>query len=114
MRKLSKSQRKQVRELLQLAFARELSGALEQLEASFHQWRAGGLDVFDLDEEIHKHHQGPSRKIWRKYSSESDWELALPAALHHGVLTVEDFPSELWDSIGPRLEEIKKGLFEIA
>ena len=101
-----------MRVLLELAHTRELSNALEQLETAFQTWRSGEIDAFDLDQRIHEHHQGPSRKIWRKYSSESEWELALTAALHNEVLAVSDFPSELWESIGPRLEELKEGLFD--
>ncbi len=114
MTKLSKNQRRQVGELLNLAHTRDLSKALEKLEADFQHWHSGGIDAFKLDEQIHKHHQGPSRKIWKMYSSVSDWELALPAALHRGFLKVEDFPGDLWEAIGPRIEEIKEGVFNHA
>jgi hypothetical protein len=99
---------------LDLAYTRELSEALGQLETDFSRWRAGESDAFELDEQIHKHHQGPSRKIWKLYASASDWELALPGALYRGALSIEDFPNDLWDAIGLRIEEIKKGLFEHA
>lgn len=111
MTKLTKKQRKQVAELLTLAHERELSEALTELEASFQRWRAGTISAFDLDNLIHEHHQGPSRKVWKMYSSASDWEIALPGALHRGYLKVEDFPDELWEALGPRIEEIRNGLF---
>jgi len=114
MKKLSKKQRSQVGELLKLAHTRELSRELETLEGKFRQWRASKIDVFELDDHIHEHYQGPSRKIWKMYSSVSDWELALPAAIHRGFLAVEDFPDDLWIAIGPRVEEIRKGLFDHA
>jgi len=47
------------------------------------------------------------------YSSTSDWEIALPGALHRGYLKVEDFPDEFWQALGPRIEEIREGLFEL-
>ena len=111
MTKLTKSQRKQVRELIDLAHSRELSDALTSLEGEFRRWRAEEINAFELDELIHEHHQGASRKIWKRYSSTSHWEIALPGALHLGTLTREDFPADLWDEIGPRIEEIKNGLF---
>jgi len=97
---------------LRLAHERELGTAMEQLEGDFKRWRAGDIDVFELDQRIHRHHQGPSREFWKRYASSSDWELLLPAALHRGVLSVEDFPDDLWDAVGSRIEEIRKGLFE--
>ena len=114
MTKLTKSQRKQVRELVSLVYTRELTAALEQIENDFQRWRAGDIDAIDLDERIHGYHRDISRKIWDRWSPASDWELALPAALHHGLLGVRDFPDDLWDALGSRIEEIKNGLFENA
>ena len=111
MIKLTKNQRKQVRNLIDLAHSRELSDALTSLEREFTRWRAEEINAFELDELIHKHHQGASRTIWKRYSSTSDWEIMLPGALHLGTLTRDDFPEDLWNEIGPRIEEIKNGLF---
>ena len=113
MTKLTKKQRNQVAEFIRLAYERELSEALAALETSFQRWRAGEISAADLDNLIHEHHQGPSRKIWKVYSSTSDWEIALPGALHRGYLKVEDFPDEFWQALGPRIEEIREGLFEL-
>ena len=114
MIKITKKQRKQIGELLELAYMRELSKALGKLETDFSRWRAGEIDAFELDEQIHEHHQGSSRKIWKLYGSTSDWDIALPGAIFRGALSVEDFPKDLWDAIGLRIEELKKGLFEHA
>jgi len=111
MTKLTKKQRKQVDELLELAHERKLSEALTILESSFQRWRAGEISASELDNLVHEHHQGPSRKIWEMYLSASDWEIALPGALHRGYLKVEDFPEELWEALGPRVQEVKDGLF---
>jgi hypothetical protein len=112
MTKLTKKQRKQIAEFLRLAYERELSEALAVLETGFQRWRAGEISAADLDNLIHDHHQGPSRKIWKMYSSTSDWEIALPGAIHRGFLSVEDFPEDFWVAFGPRIEEIRNGLFE--
>ena len=111
MTKLTKKQRKQAAELLKLAHERELSEALAVLETSFQRWRAGEISAADLDNLIHEHHQGPSRKIWKMYSSATDWEIGLPGAIHRGYLKVEDFPEDFWAALGPRIEEIRNGLF---
>ena len=111
MDKLTKKQRKQTTELLDLAHERELSEALAILESAFRRWRTGEISASDLDKLVHEHHQGPSRKIWKLYLPASDWEIALPGALHRGYLKIEDFPEELWEALGPRIEEIKNGLF---
>jgi hypothetical protein len=58
MIKLTKNQRKQVRELIDLAYSRELSESLENLERDFMRWRSAEINAFELDELIHKHHQG--------------------------------------------------------
>ena len=96
---------------MRLAYERELSDALAVVETGFQRWRDGEISAADLDNLIHEHHQGPSRKIWKMYSSASDWEIALPGAIHRGYLKVEDLPEDFWEALGPRIEEIRNGLF---
>jgi len=48
-----KVQRRRLRELAELAYERELSRELSDLEAEFGRWRSGETNAFDLSEAIH-------------------------------------------------------------
>lgn len=112
MTDLTKKQRRQVRELLELARERELAKALAELGGPFQQWRAGETSAHDLDTAIHEYHTGPRQKILKLYDGSLDhWELTLPGAVYRGSLTLDDFPDDLRDAIGARIQEVVEGLF---
>lgn len=67
MPEASKAAKKHFRKLAAVAHERELSKALEALSAQFERWRTGELDAFDLNEEIHMHHQGIARDLYTLY-----------------------------------------------
>lgn len=67
--RFTKSERKELRRLVGLAYERELAKALEALEESFGQWRKKKISAFELSELIHKFHNGVARNLWGFYET---------------------------------------------
>lgn len=82
---LSKAAKRHFRELAALAYRRELEAALRELDDRFAAWKRGELDPFDLNEEIHRHHNGISRDLYKKYGYNNPL-LTAAYALKTGVL----------------------------
>ena len=89
----TKRTRKIARELCGLAYERELSTALQELEAKFQEWHEEKIDAFDLNDAIHKHHNGISRHLWNKYADKP--EFILPIQIVNGVIKEEEVPEIL-------------------
>jgi hypothetical protein len=88
-RELSKSERNRLRELASLAYERELSRELAELEREFQRWRGREIDAFDVSESIHRFHQGPARDLFSKYAS-AKLEMAVAGALHEGIISKDE------------------------
>ena len=84
-RDLSKSLRRNIRDLAAVAHNRELGAELRRLDDLFSQWRNGQLGAHELNEAIHHFHDGPSRHLWKIYT-DSDPSLAVASAIARGVL----------------------------
>lgn len=102
----SKSTRGKLRRLSGVAWERELSSSLEDLEKHFKSWRAGDIDAFQLNERIHEFHQGPSRDLWGKYTNILP-TLLLGHALADGFVEEEEIPEQAREEINriARLDE---------
>lgn len=102
MDNLTKSQKRELRRVVRLAHERELGAALTALEAEFRRWRAGEIDVHELNDAIHQFHQDPSRKLWVRYTDgRPDFEAAF--ALQKGILTDSDVGPEVLPLLKDRL-----------
>ncbi|MBX3724768.1 MAG: hypothetical protein KF823_02490 [Xanthomonadales bacterium] len=101
MQPLDKKQKKELRRLAALAHERALSAALGALQGHFLRWRQGALDAFELNDEVHRHHQGAAREIYLRYTG-SDPRLAVACALGDGLLAWEDVD----ESCRPLLEAL--------
>jgi hypothetical protein len=81
----TKAQKREIRRLVGLAHERELSTAAEELLREFECWRRGGIDVFVLNEQIHKFHNGISRVLYNRYvGGELEWSVV--GAIARGVV----------------------------
>jgi len=67
--KYTKRQRRKLRELSEKAHEAELNKALNELYENFNDWNAGKINAFELNELIHKFHNGKSREIYNLYNS---------------------------------------------
>ncbi len=84
--RLTKGQRRRLRELEGMAYRRELARELSELEAQFARWRRDEIDEFELSDLIHKFHQGPARTLWSRYDGRGT-ELSVAHAIVTGLVT---------------------------
>jgi hypothetical protein len=100
--KPGKKRRKVLRELAGMAYDRELDGALGELDAKFQEWRDKKICGFELNEEIHKHHNGISRQLWNKYTL--DAETLVVMAVAQGVLDESELPPDTLADLRERID----------
>jgi hypothetical protein len=95
IRELTKAERREMRRLAGIAYERDLSNAATELQAQFQEWRDGKIDVFALNEQIHKYHHGISRELYKRYAmGQAHWAVA--SAIARDVLKeTEVLPSIL-------------------
>ena len=94
MQEIPKRIKRMIREWAGVAHERDLRNALTDLRAQFDRWERGEIDSFELNDLVHKHHDGASREIWKRYAT-NRLSPALASAVAAGVLRTEDSPSEL-------------------
>lgn len=95
----TKRQRARIRELVSIAYGRELDRELGTLEPHFAEWRAGRLDPFELSDRIHRFHDGVSRELFKLYDGPADPRFAVANAVHRGILT-RDEVADLLEALG--------------
>lgn len=104
---LSKKLRKQMRELVGLAYERELNQSLADLAHYFDEWRQNTIDGFQLNDCIHQFHHGKSREIFGMYGNAGVISVhLLIRAIHLKLLKKEDMSEELWQVIACDIEKM--------
>lgn len=83
--------KKAMRYLAGLAHEAERARALEGL---FQGWKSGEMDSFELSDPIHAFHNGPSRKIYLRYTG-LDSPLLVECALANGLIPEAAVPKEV-------------------
>jgi hypothetical protein len=95
MQDLTKAARKTIRKLAGIAYERELSRELTKLEERFADWRSGRIDPFELNEAIHKHHNGVSRELFNRHSQGSMLDHVVATAILEGTIQEAEVPEEV-------------------
>ena len=103
MQDVPKKTKRLVREWAGVAHDRDLRNALSELRAHFDRWERGEIDSFELNDLVHRYHEGPSRDIWKRYAT-NHLEPAVAAAAVDGVLRKEELPKELVQHIAGWIE----------
>ncbi|MGL5514959.1 MAG: hypothetical protein ACRDBM_17230 [Sporomusa sp.] len=103
--KYSKKVKKQMRELVGIAYERELRQELEKLAAQFQLWQQSKINTFDLEHRIHQFHNGPARVLYNRYT-DLPAEMVLPYALSHGLISEGECPDEIADEMRMRARVI--------
>lgn len=99
----SKRLKRLVREWAGIAHDRELSKALLELHTHFDQWKRGEITAWDLNDFIHRFHDGASREIWKTYAT-NRLEPAVAFAVATAVLRREEVPPELVQHLAGLIE----------
>jgi len=98
--------RKVKRLLLEYAAAaheEELRRALLAVSSAFDDWKAGRLGTWELSDKIHEFHQGPSRELYKFYTSPPH-EMCVASAIVKGILDRETIPGILLDHLATVIE----------
>ncbi len=104
MADLTKAQRRHIRDLAVIAHGRELGAALDALNNQFKKWQSGELDPWELNEEIHQHHNGIARELYKAYVM-GDAFHAVGAAVVDGILELD----EVREDCRPAVEGYARG-----
>lgn len=107
---LTKSQNKRMRELAGIAYSRELSLASDALLGEFNQWKEERIDVFELNEKIHKFHNGISQTLYKRYVG-MDSRFGVARALKTGILERSEIDEDLYPLISNMVEILSSSAF---
>ena len=103
MQNLPKPIKRVLRQLMDLAYERELHRELEKLDQSFAAWREGTISSFELNALIHKHPDGPSRELWSRYRNVRAADMLVTSAVVEGLIKEEKVPLEVLATISRQL-----------
>ena len=105
----TKRQKRELRELQEIAWERELGAALEDLQKDFHSWRNGDISPFELNDRIHRFHNGRSRKLFNTYSGSLD-TFFLEFVVARGVIGESEISEDLLAVFRPHIVSCRKRL----
>jgi hypothetical protein len=94
----TKTVRRKMRELVNVAYERELRLELGKLAEQFQLWKEDKIDTFDLEHLIHKFHNGTARVLYNRYTDVPP-EMILPYALTKGLICDNECPDEIVDEM---------------
>jgi len=103
----TKAVRKRLRDLVAMAYEKELSLEMEKLAGQFKLWQEGKIDVWDLEEAVHKFHNGPARKLYNRYNDVSP-EVIVPYAVVRGLVSFDDIPQEIAEEMRFKIKFFKE------
>jgi hypothetical protein len=103
MNEVPKRIKRLVREWAEIAHHRDLRKALSELREQFERWDRGEIDSFELNELVHRFHQGTAREIWKRYAT-GHLEPAVASAVAARVLRKEELPAELVQHVAGLIE----------
>jgi len=103
MQNLTKNEKRKFRRLAEVAYNREMTNALEALYEKFREWKENKIDAFELNEHIHKFHNGTSRELWKTFATNNSFDIIVKYAIANGILAKEEVEKVYKDD----LEDIK-------
>jgi hypothetical protein len=105
----TKKQRRELTELQGLAWERELSAALESLQRDFRSWQSGEISPFQLNDRIHRFHNGRSRELFNMYSGSLNM-FHLEFVVARGVIEESEVSEDLLDVYRPHIDSCRERL----
>lgn len=100
---------KQMKELAQLAYERDLSRCIDVLHAQMREWKEGRMTVWDIEQSIHEFHNKIARGLYRSYAM-NDTFLAVAFGVAQEVLSIDDIPESEKAKIQSVAESINRGV----
>lgn len=105
----TKKQRRELSELQGLAWERELSVALEGLQKDFASWQNGDISPFELNDRIHRFHNGRSRELFNSYSGSLDM-FFLEFVVARGVIEESEVSEDILNVYRPHINSCRERL----
>lgn len=102
--KISKSQKKHLRELAGIGYERDLGRCLNVVKNSFEKWEAGEMSVWDLNDKIHEFHDDIARELYKAYYSIGDPTYSVAFGVRQGVIDIEEINGECMPLLQPLLD----------
>ncbi|MCK4870544.1 MAG: hypothetical protein KAS93_05480 [Gammaproteobacteria bacterium] len=100
MREYTKKIKRQLRELVGVAYKRELESTLTGLEQQF-----GEIDCWDLGELIHIFHNKDARNLYKQYEMGGDASWKVAYAVNNAILKKEELSDEVMGVVGDLIKD---------
>jgi hypothetical protein len=89
MDKLTKKQKRHLKELAEIAYERDITRCLGVVEDMFKAWRANDISAWDLNNKIHEYHDEIARTLYKSYTINNPiFSVAFGVA--NGVLSIDE------------------------
>jgi len=99
---ITKSQKRQLRELVDIAYERDLSRCLNEVKNSFDKWENNEITAWDVNDKIHQFHNDIARELYNSYVGINDPIMSVAFGIRQGVIDI----SEVNIQCVPIIEEI--------
>ena len=106
MEKYPKPIKKNLKELADVAYKRELENYTEKLAKHFDSWRTKKIDCFQLKEIIHAFHNGIFRELWKKYDLPCE-DILVSMAVAKNIIKKEEINSATFEYIKGMVDSYK-------
>ena len=100
---MAKSQRKALIRCLDRGYEVELGRELQTLGESFNNWRNGEITCWELEDRIHRFHNGPARDLYKLYRMPVT-EIAAARAIALGFVSEAEVPPPLLESLADAIK----------
>ena len=111
---MSKKQKKHLNELSGRCYELEMSEALNELFDYFQKWKKGEIDVWDLNERIHQHHDGTARNLYKFYEVVRNPQNAVAHGVVKGIIQMDDIQKDCHPFVERRfLTEVANHAFDL-
>ncbi|WP_027856634.1 hypothetical protein [Marinobacterium jannaschii] len=107
MTDISKKTKKILNELASQAYEKDLSRCLDVVYKHFQAWKAGEIEVWDVNQAVHDYHDGIARELYKTYCM-NDPLFSVVFGVHQGLISIDDVPEEVRIDVERMASSIKK------
>ena len=108
MKKFTKKQKKHLRELASKSYGAELASCLDSLYEQFSSWKAGDISVWDLEDIIHKFHNGKARELFKFYEYGDQHDMHVAHGVRQGYIEMGEIEESCQDFVKSWLENLSR------
>ena len=107
MTDISKKTRKKLKELGLRAYEKDMGRCLDVVYKHFQAWKAGEIEVWDVNQAVHDYHNGIARDLYKTYSM-NDPLISVVFGVHQGLISIDDVPEEVRSRVENMVNVIEK------